>query len=110
MMVMMMAITPSVKASRRCLLTVPLYFPESLRLICLFLCFPPTQEDITVACQSRHWPMTLLQKIVIVHASSPVIRIFRFTTRGEEISMTKHEESRRAFLVRAAVGAGAVAG
>src|SRR6202035_102196 len=39
-----------------------------------------------------------------------VLRKSRFKTRGEEISMTKHDAARRAFLVRAAVGAGAAAG
>src|ERR1700686_2613861 len=53
--------------------------------------------------------MTLFQKIAIVHASSEVIRKSRFA-QGEEIRMTKHDAARRAFLVRAAVGAGAVAG
>jgi gluconate 2-dehydrogenase gamma chain len=54
--------------------------------------------------------MTLFRKIAIVHASSGVTRESRFTKQRKEISMTKHDAARRAFLVRAAVGAGAVAG
>jgi gluconate 2-dehydrogenase gamma chain len=53
--------------------------------------------------------MTLPQKIAIVHRSSAVIGKFWFRTHGEEIGMTKHDAARRAFLVRAAAGAGAVA-
>src|SRR6202011_2302222 len=35
---------------------------------------------------------------------------FAVTAHAEDIRMTKHDAARRAFLVRAAVGAGAVAG
>jgi gluconate 2-dehydrogenase gamma chain len=54
--------------------------------------------------------MTSPPKIAIVHAGSVVLREIRFKTRLGGISMTKHDAARRAFLVRAAVGAGAVAG
>jgi gluconate 2-dehydrogenase gamma chain len=54
--------------------------------------------------------MTLLGKIAIVHASLVLARVSRFIKQREKFTMTKHDAARRAFLVRAAVGAGAVAG
>jgi gluconate 2-dehydrogenase gamma chain len=54
--------------------------------------------------------VTSPRKIDIVHICLVIVRVSRFIRQREKFNMTKHDAARRAFLVRAAVGAGAVAG